>query len=89
MQGKGAEVVQQNAASSTELGVDIGLAVSPALGGAGAKGNSVIGDFFAGTKYTDKVLGQIKIGDLHAFPESVKTFQDAGQVTKITGGMVL
>ena len=52
----------------------------------GAKGNSVAGDFFEGTKYTDKVLGQIKTGDLHAFPESVKAFQEAGQITKITGG---
>ena len=43
-------------------------------------------DFFAGTKYTDKVVGQIKIGDLHAFPESVKAFQGSGQLTKITGG---
>lgn len=25
----------------------------------------VADDFFAGTKYTDKVLGQIKTGDLH------------------------
>ncbi len=46
----------------------------------------VAGDFFAGTKYTDKVLGQMKQGDFHAFPESVKAFQDAGQVNKITGG---
>jgi filamentous hemagglutinin len=53
----------------------------------GAKGGSAVADdFFAGTKYTDKVLGQIKTGDLHGFPESVKTFQGAGQVTKITGG---
>ena len=43
-------------------------------------------DFFAGTKYTDKVLGQIKTGDLHGFPESVAAFQGAGQMTKITGG---
>lgn len=49
-------------------------------------GSSVANDFFAGTKYTDKVLGQIKTGDLHGFPESVTTFQGAGQVTKITGG---
>ncbi|QAY92217.1 filamentous hemagglutinin N-terminal domain-containing protein [Pseudomonas sp. ACM7] len=56
-------------------------------GGVGAKGvSSVADDFFAGTKYTDKVVGQIKIGDLHAFPESVKAFQGSGQVTKITGG---
>lgn len=32
------------------------------------------------------MLGQIKTGDLHAFPESVKAFQEAGQITKITGG---
>lgn len=51
-----------------------------------ARGAGAAEDFFAGTKYTDKVLGQVKQGDLHAFPESVKAFQDAGQVSKITGG---
>jgi RHS repeat-associated protein len=43
-------------------------------------------DFFSGAKYTDKVFGQIKQGDFHAFPESVKGFQDAGQLSKLTGG---
>jgi RHS repeat-associated protein len=43
-------------------------------------------DFFAGTKYTDKVIGQMKAGDNHAFPESVKAFQDDGVISKITGG---
>ncbi|TXH06041.1 MAG: hypothetical protein E6R07_01410 [Nevskiaceae bacterium] len=43
-------------------------------------------DFFAGTRYTDKVLDQMKQGDFHAFPESVKGFQDAGQLSKLTGG---
>ena len=42
-------------------------------------------DFFTGTKYTDKVLNQIRRGDLHAIPESVAAFQGSGQVTKITG----
>jgi len=54
--------------------------------GSGTEGNSATDDFFAGTKYTNKVLGQIKTGDLHAFPESVKVFQGAGEITKITGG---
>ncbi len=58
---------------------------NPARGGAKG-GSAAADDFFAGTKYTDKVLGQIKIGDLHGFPESVTTFQGAGQITKITGG---
>lgn len=35
---------------------------------------------------TDGVLGQIKSGDFHGFPESVKNFQGDGHVTKITGG---
>jgi filamentous hemagglutinin len=53
----------------------------------GAKtGSSVADDFFAGTRYTDKVSGQVKTGDLHAFPEGVGAFQGAGQVTRITGG---
>ncbi|MHC8393464.1 two-partner secretion domain-containing protein [Pseudomonas sp. LB3P93] len=67
-----------------------GLGLAAILGKAGSwfakGGSSVADDFFAGTKYTDKVLGQIKTGDLHGFPESVTTFQGAGQVTKITGG---
>ncbi|MGH8601617.1 MAG: RHS repeat domain-containing protein [Gammaproteobacteria bacterium] len=51
-----------------------------------AKGAGAAKDFFAGTKYTDKVLGQMKQGDFHAFPESVKGFQEAGQLSKLTGG---
>ena len=43
-------------------------------------------DFFEGTKYTDKVKGQMKQGDFHSFPESVTGFQDAGKITEITGG---
>ncbi len=31
--------------------------------------------FFEGTKYTNKVLKQMKQGDFHAFPESVKAFR--------------
>jgi uncharacterized protein RhaS with RHS repeats len=52
----------------------------------GLKGAKGAGDFFAGTKYTGKVLGQMKQGDFHAFPESVKGFQEAGQLSKITEG---
>lgn len=43
-------------------------------------------DFFAGTKYDPRVVKQMLESDLHAFPEAVKAFQDAGQVTRITGG---
>lgn len=32
------------------------------------------------------VLEQMKKGDFHAFPESVTGVQDAGKVSKITGG---
>ncbi|WP_438266277.1 RHS repeat domain-containing protein [Leptospira santarosai] len=42
--------------------------------------------FFDGTKYSNKVLGQMKRGDNHAFPESVKVFEKNGTVSKITGG---
>ena len=44
------------------------------------------GDFFKGTKYTDKVKKQIQQGDFHSFPESVKGFQGAGKVSKLKGG---
>jgi RHS repeat-associated protein len=42
--------------------------------------------FFAGTKYTNKVLGQMKKGDFHDFPESVKTFEAEGVIRTIKGG---
>ncbi|RMN07713.1 hypothetical protein ALQ65_200040 [Pseudomonas syringae pv. coriandricola] len=68
-------------------GKDRGVGADVVKGGEGGKNVSAVeDDFFAGTKYTDKVLGQIKTGDLHGFPESVTTFQGAGQVTKIKGG---
>jgi filamentous hemagglutinin family protein len=41
MQGKGAGVLQQNAASSTELGVGIGLTTSPVFGGPKGVGGTV------------------------------------------------
>ncbi|EMN85357.1 RHS repeat-associated core domain protein [Leptospira interrogans serovar Grippotyphosa str. UI 12769] len=52
------------------------------------KGNVDIGEksFFDGTKYSNKVLGQMKKGDNHAFPESVKAFEKDGKISKITGG---
>jgi hypothetical protein len=42
-------------------------------------------DFFEGTKYSNKVLGQMKEGDFHAFPESVKAFQGDGFISTIKG----
>ena len=51
-----------------------------------AKGAGKADDFFEGTKYTNKVKGQMKQGDFHSFPESVKGFQDAGKVSKLKGG---
>ncbi|HET9825992.1 MAG TPA: hypothetical protein VFP87_11690 [Chitinophagaceae bacterium] len=41
--------------------------------------------FFAGTRYTDKVMGQMKLGDFHFFPESVKAFERYGLRTTIKG----
>jgi hypothetical protein len=31
-------------------------------------------DFFNGTNYSDKVLGQMQEDNFHSFPESVKVF---------------
>jgi len=47
---------------------------------------NIADDFFANTKFTDKVLKQMDQGDFHSFPKSVDGFQSAGKVTKITGG---
>ncbi|MDO5615800.1 MAG: hypothetical protein Q4G16_06395 [Cruoricaptor ignavus] len=50
---------------------------------AGKAGNQ---SFFEGTKYTNKVLGQMKKGDFHGFPESVKAFEASGIRSIIKGG---
>jgi hypothetical protein len=42
--------------------------------------------FFEGTKYSNKVLGQIKNADFHAFPESVTAFESSGVISAIKGG---
>ncbi|MDP2890917.1 MAG: RHS repeat-associated core domain-containing protein [Bacteroidota bacterium] len=42
--------------------------------------------FFSETKYSNKVLGQMKKGDFHAFPESVTTFEKFGVLSTIKGG---
>ncbi len=41
--------------------------------------------FFEGTYYSDKVLGQIKRGDDHAFPELVKNYEQKGTVKFFKG----
>jgi hypothetical protein len=42
--------------------------------------------FFQGTKYTNKVLGQMKTEPFHAFPESVTAFEKSGAISTIKGG---
>jgi hypothetical protein len=50
-----------------------------------AKSADAAKDSFAGASCTEKVLSQMGHGDFHAFPESVKAFQEAGIVKKIIG----
>jgi len=74
-------------ATATEIGAGAaGVTGTAGVAGLAGREAGVARDFFAGAKYTDKVLGQMKQGDYHAFPESVKAFQAAGQVTSIKGG---
>ncbi|WP_208609892.1 hypothetical protein [Desulfofustis glycolicus] len=71
---------------------DIAAAIAPGIpGGVGlgikaSRGAKKANDFFEGTSYTGKVRRQMKQGDFHAFPESVKAFQNQGKLSKITGG---
>jgi len=76
------------ATAALEVGAGDALGGASLVAGAGAlaKGSDAAADFFAGTKYSDKVVAQMKQGDFHDFPESVKAFQDSGSVSKITGG---
>jgi len=74
-------------ATATEIGAGAaGVTGTAGVAGLAGREAGVARDFFSGAKYTDKVLGQMKQGDYHAFPESVKAFQAAGQVTSIKGG---
>jgi len=65
-------------------------AVAGGAGGAAARVASAertaAAAFFRGTRYTDKVLRQMRSGDLHAFPESVRTFAGSGRVSAVRGG---
>lgn len=90
----GAAALANPATANTILTGAADIAMGDAIGGASlamgagalAKGAEAAKDFFSGTKYTEKVLGQMKQGDFHAFPESVKAFQESGTVKQITGG---
>ena len=64
-----------------------GLVVGRVLGAAFSR--KILGtgkSFFEGTKYTNKVMAQMRKGDFHAFPESVKAFESDGIITTIKGG---
>jgi len=51
-------------------------------------GQAVEKGFFGGTKYTQKVIEQMKkgVGEFHSFTESVTAFEKAGTIKTITGG---
>jgi hypothetical protein len=57
------------------------MTLGPVLAGAANETS-----FFAGTKYTSKVWKQMQLGDMHAFPEGVTTFEKYGVRTMIKGG---
>ena len=56
----------------------VGFGLSKVPGAKGLSGK--IDDFFEGAQYTPKVELQMKKGDFHAFPESVKGFQGLGNI---------
>jgi len=73
----------------------VGKAVSPLIPiSSSSKATSAISEttnvgtksFFEGTNYTEKVVKQMKLGDYHGFPESVKAFESEGVVNTIKGG---
>ncbi len=64
-------------------GLSIGIAGLQGMPSYITKGGK---SFFDGTKYSAKVLGQMKKGDFHGFPESVIAFERDGFITTIKGG---
>jgi hypothetical protein len=69
---------------ATTVGVSYANGVSPWTGNPLFTSKQ---DFFEETSYSEKVLGQMEqgAGEYHSFPESVKAFQNAGNVKTITG----
>jgi RHS repeat-associated protein len=79
------------ALDSLALGIDVVAAVVPflpAFGGAVLHGAQGVASFFEGTRYTDKVLQQMRAGarEFHSFPEAVTAFENAGSIRTVTGG---
>jgi hypothetical protein len=87
------EKEKQLLGESTTVTRDDGVAYktgSNAIGGLGGAANSsarpvTAQNFFDGTQYTPKVLGQAALGDYHGFPESTDGFSGERSVTPIVG----
>jgi len=87
---------RSRSASGCCLAVNPESAGDAARGGASARGRSIATrggqavekGFFGGTKYTQKVIEQMKkgVGEFHSFTESVTAFEKAGTIKTITGG---
>jgi hypothetical protein len=84
-----AAVGQSTPATMQQAG-KIGVPVTPLISAAaGAKSGAqsvTAKNFFDGTQYSPKVLGQAASGDYHAFPQSVDAFSGEGTVKSIVGG---
>lgn len=50
-----------------------------------AKVEESVDSFFEGTRYSKKVILQMKDNDLHSFPESVKSFTNSGKISELIG----
>ena len=75
-----ANVAMETAITATTLGAGSAATATSKAASAGTK------SFFEGTRYTDKVVKQMKLADYHGFPESVKAFESQGVVSTIKGG---
>jgi hypothetical protein len=51
----------------------------------GRTGANAAKNFFEGTRYSDRVLEKMKLGDFHSFPELVTNYAEWGNVRKLVG----
>ena len=84
-------LTQENTRLSTEAvreNIALGYDVASDDAVAARAGVAAENGFFQGSRYTQKVLEQMKNGadKFHSFPESVGAFERAGTVRTITGG---
>lgn len=84
------EAIEVATQAAVKSGIKAAEAVESNLGNVIREVGEVVAktetSFFEGTRYTNKVLAQMKSDLFHAFPESIKELESSGVISTIKGG---